>query len=142
MSILTGDDLVLGTFVPYQWLNLTKNHWRAPAPPADAVPGMIFSDADDDKLYHCVAGSGGVLDEILQATKSADVAPVFDGVVLDIKSADVSDPPTQGELDAVFGSGPGEGFTGLVQDSSSGGSLWLCTMSGGLWRVIEYTTAP
>jgi len=141
MSILTGDDLVLGTFVPYQWLTLVKNHWRASAAPADIVPGMIFSDADDDKLYHCAAGSGGILEEVLQETKSADKSPMFDGVVLDVKSADVSSPPTQAELDAVFGSALADGFTGLVRDASSLGSLWLCSMSGGSWWVIEYAPA-
>lgn len=140
MSILTGDDLVLGTFVPYQWLNDIKNHWRASAAPADIVPGMLFSDSDDDKLYHRVAGSGGDLEEVLQETKSADKSPLFNGVVLDVKTADVSDPPTEAELFAAFGSDIADGFTGLVQDSSSLGNLWLATYNGGWW-VIEYTPA-
>lgn len=140
MSILTGDDLVLGTFVPYQWLNLVKDNWRGPAPPADIVPGMAFSDSDDDKIYHCVAGSGGALEEILQETKSADKSPQFNGVILDVKSADVSDPPTAAQLNAAFGAAPGEGFTGLVQDASSLGSLWLASYSGGWW-VIDFGPA-
>ncbi|OGD09397.1 MAG: hypothetical protein A2Y86_05280 [Candidatus Aminicenantes bacterium RBG_13_62_12] len=140
MSILTGEDLVLGTVVPYQWLNDIKNQWRASGAPADIVPGMLFSDADDDKLYHCVAGSGGVMEEILQETKSADKSPMFNGVVLDVKSADVSDPPTSAELFGAFGSDIADGFTGLVQDASSLGSLWLASYSDGWW-VVELTPA-
>ena len=139
MSILTGEDLVLGTFVPYQWLNYIKNNWRGAAL-TDVVPGMIQSDEADDKLYHYIAGSGGASEEVLQETKSADVSPMFNGVILDVKSADVSDPPTSAELDAAFGATPGAGFTGLVQDSSSLGSLWLASYSGGWW-VVEFIPA-
>src|SRR4030066_344658 len=38
MSILTGEDLVLGTFVPFQWLNYVKNNWRG-ATLDHVVPG-------------------------------------------------------------------------------------------------------
>jgi hypothetical protein len=139
MSILTGEDLVLGTFVPFQWLNHVKNNWRG-ATLDDVVPGMIQSNEADDKLYHYIAGSGGASEEVLQETKSADVSPMFNGVILDVKSADVSDPPTSAELDAAFGATPGEGFTGLVQDASSLGSLWLASYSGGWW-VVEFIPA-
>src|SRR3972149_10200567 len=116
MSILTGDDLVLGTFVPYQWLNDIKNHWRASAAPADIVPGMLFSDSDDDKLYHRVAGSGGDLEEVLQETKSADKSPLFNGVVLDVKTAHVSDPPPAAELFGALRSVHAGGVTGGTEE--------------------------
>src|SRR4030066_54227 len=89
MSILTGEALVLGTFVPYQWLNYIKNNWRG-ATLDDVVPGMIQSNEADDKLYHYIAGSGGASEEVLQETKSADVSPMFNGVILDGKWAGAS----------------------------------------------------
>ena len=139
MSILTGEDLVLGTFVPFQWLNYVKNNWRG-ATLDDVVPGMIQSNEADDKLYHYIAGSGGAPGEVLQETKSPAVPPIFTAVTLDVKSADVPAPPTSAELDAAFGAPPGGGFMGLVQDASSLGSLWLASYSGGWW-VVEFIPA-
>lgn len=52
MTVATGDDLILGTVVPFQWLNDIKNNWRAAAAPTTPAAGMLFSDSDDEKLYH------------------------------------------------------------------------------------------
>jgi hypothetical protein len=97
---------------------------------------MIFSDEDDDKLWH-VLGSGE--DEILQETQSADARPVFDNLYLDVDASDVSSPPLDAELDAIF-TGVTDGFIGFVQDTTSGGSLWLVAYNGGWWYA-ELTLA-
>ena len=72
-TILTGDDGILDDLFSYQVYNKIKNHWRAAAVPADIQPGMIWSDSDDDKLYH----HGAADEEILQLTRSFDVNPQF-----------------------------------------------------------------
>ena len=52
MSLLTGDDAILDDVFSYQIANKFKNHWRGATPPADPQAGMIFSDSDDNKVYH------------------------------------------------------------------------------------------
>lgn len=131
MALSNGDDAVLGDRWAYQQYNRLKDHWRGATLPTNAQPGMIFSDSDDDKLWH-VLGSGE--DEILQETQSADARPRFDNLYLDVDASDVSDPPTDAQLDALF-PGATEGFIGLVQDTTSGGSLWFVVYNSGWWYV-------
>lgn len=51
MGILDGDDLVDGGLVPYQWLNLIKDHWRSATAPTTPIAGMIWSKTTDDSLW-------------------------------------------------------------------------------------------
>lgn len=78
MTILTGSDGILDDLFSYQVYNKIKNHWRAAVAPADIQAGMIWSDSDDDKLYH----HGAADEEILQLTRSADVSPYFANLYL------------------------------------------------------------
>lgn len=73
MTIIQGTDGVLDDLFSYQVYNKLKNHWRLGVAPADIQPGMIWSDLDDDKLYH----HGAADEEILQLTRSSDVSPYF-----------------------------------------------------------------
>lgn len=77
-------------------VNHIKNNWRQSDPQTaltQAQPGMIASDADDDKLYHKLGAGGPVSgacqpsgtpawDEVLQEHMSCDVTPTFDSVDL------------------------------------------------------------
>jgi len=77
-------------------VNHMKNNWRQSDPQSaltDAQPGMVASDADDDKLYHKLGAGGPVSgacqpsgtpawDEVLQARMSCDVEPEFASVEL------------------------------------------------------------
>lgn len=139
MALIDGDDFVLGDIGSYQEWNRVKNNWRAAAGPANPQPGMLFSDSDDNKLYQYGDDSTG-WDEVLQAARSFDATPIFDNLILDIDASDVTDPPTAAELNAIFGATPGDGFIGLVQDTSSLGSLYLAIYSGAWW-VIEFIAA-
>jgi len=78
MTILTGEDADHLVEFPHTIYNKIKNHWRGAVAPANIQPGMIWSDSDDDKLYH----HGVADDEILQLTKSADVSPAFTTIKL------------------------------------------------------------
>lgn len=138
MALSDGDNAILGSRFAYQLYNRLKNHWRTSAAPANAQPGMIFSDDDDDKLYHIIGGSAGS-DEVLQEAGSADATPHFDNLVLDVDDSDVDAPPTDAQLDALFPAHP-DGFIGFVKDTTSGGSAWLVMYHGGWW-YIEMTLA-
>lgn len=133
MPFIDGADAILGDCFGYPEANALKNNWRGLVSPANAQPGMLFSDEDDDKLYHAIGGSGG-WEEVLQESLSADKTPIFDNLILDVDASDVSDPPTDGELDAIFPTHP-DGFIGFVQDTTSAGSLWLVVYNGGWWYV-------
>jgi len=139
MALSDGDDYVLGSFGTFQQWNRMKNHWRDSAAPTNPQPGMLFSDEDDDKLFHYGEDSAG-WDEVLQESRSQDAVPIFDNLILDVDAADVTDPPTSAELSAIFGSDPGDGFIGLIQDTSSAGSLYLAVFNNGWW-VLEFTAA-
>jgi len=43
---------VLDDLFSYQVYNKIKDHWRAATAPADIQAGMIYSDSDDNKVYH------------------------------------------------------------------------------------------
>jgi len=71
MSISTGDDAILDDVFSYQIYNKIKNAWRGATPPANPQAGMIFSDSDDNTLWHW---TGAVWVEI--ATAVGTDAPV------------------------------------------------------------------
>jgi hypothetical protein len=74
MGLETGIDYIDGSIGGFQQQNRLKNHWRGSAAPSSIQPGMIFSDSDNDKLYHRGAAAE---EEILQLTRSQDVSPTF-----------------------------------------------------------------
>jgi hypothetical protein len=85
MGLENGTDYVDGSIGSFQQQNREKNHWRGSAAPSDIQPGMIFSDSDDDRLYH--AGTASALEEILQTTRSRAVTPQF--TYLNVKGIDI-----------------------------------------------------
>jgi len=143
MALIDGDDFVSGDPFSFQEANRMKNHWRQSDPKTNVSnpsPGMLESDADDDKLYHVVEASGlNGFDEVLQKSLSADVTPAFDNLILDVDESDVSDPPTDAELDALFPAKT-DGFVGFVKDTSSAGPLYIVAYYGG-WYYVELTLA-
>jgi len=86
-------------------------------------------------------GASGGLDEVLQETMSADATPVFDALILDVKAAALSDPPTAAELAAVFGSNPGDGYNGYVQGTDSAAKMYHVVYSAGSFYYEEMTAA-
>lgn len=84
MSLKKGADGVRGQFYPFQHFNRIKDHFRQVDPVVnltDAVPGMIASDAFDNKLWH-FTGDSDIADEVLQAIGSIDTIPLFLGIDL------------------------------------------------------------
>ena len=60
-----------------------------------------------------------------------------------VATDDVSDPPTDGELDSAFGTPAtvGDGFLGLVDDDGAGTKVWLCVALNSKWWYEELTAA-
>lgn len=56
---------------------------------------------------------------------------------------DVSDPPTDAELDTAFGQPAtlGEGFVGIVDDNNAQTKVWLAVTGGSTWWYEELTKA-
>ena len=81
MSISTGDDAVLDDVFSYQIYNKIKNAWRGASAPADIQAGMIFSDSDDDRIYHY---TGAALEEIIH-TGATETVINEDGADLDFR---------------------------------------------------------
>jgi len=57
-------------------------------------------------------------------------------------TANVSDPPTDAQLDSAFGTAAqvGNGFIGLVHDNNQG-KLWVAFTVNGVWGYEELTQA-
>ena len=143
MALIDGDDLISGSFLSYQESNRLKNHWRQSDPlgnMANLQPGMVVSDADDEKLHHIRGDSAGS-DEILQATASADVTPTFDKIILTVELDALSDPPTEAELAGVFGADPGDGFSGYVQSTDSAARMYHVVFYGSVFYYEEMAAA-
>jgi hypothetical protein len=146
MTLATGEDAVVDKFFTFQQYNRIKNHWRQSNPLAvlvDAEEGMIASDADDDKLWHKTGDSVG-WDEVLQEVNSFDAQPIFYALTLDVTESEVSDPPTDAELDALFGqpSAVGRGWFKFLSDTTSGSDkFYLITSDGTGWRFRALSLA-
>jgi hypothetical protein len=56
---------------------------------------------------------------------------------------DVTDPPTDAELDTAFGTpaAVGAGFTGVLDDAGAGADVWLCASDGTNWWYVAMTKA-
>jgi len=146
MGYKEGADLGLNFKYPFQHFNRYKNNWRQSGVVAaltDAQPGMIGSDSDDDKLYHFTGLSPGS-DEILQENFSYDSTPRFSALRLDVIQSNVSDPPTEAELTALFGNpwSVGEGWFKFLWDGNSITDKFYMVISDGInWRYRAMTSA-
>lgn len=62
---------------------------------------------------------------------------------LPVAKDDVSNPPTDAELDTAFGSAADlyNGFIGLVDDNGAGTTVWLCTVVNDSWFYEQLTLA-
>jgi hypothetical protein len=56
-TLADGIDFVVDDVLSFQEMNRIKDHWRSGSPPANPVAGMIYSDSDDDSLYHRTAAA-------------------------------------------------------------------------------------
>lgn len=139
MPLLDGEDAVNGDCFGYREANAIKNHFRGSSFPT-WEPGLLFSDEDDEKLWHAT-GTSSTWDEVLQETGSADARPIFDNLFLDVDTGSVSDPPTESELIAIFGTTPGDGFIGFVLGTDSPVKMYQVFFNSGIFYYVELTAA-
>lgn len=74
MAYSDGDDFVSGAIFSYQQANRMKNNFAGASEPSNLSQGQLFSDTDDEKLYHMGSTS---TEEVLQLTRSNDKDPQF-----------------------------------------------------------------
>lgn len=62
---------------------------------------------------------------------------------LKLDESNVSNPPTDAELDAIFGipSSVGKGFTSFINDAGSGSNFYMVVSDGASWWVFTGTKA-
>ena len=67
-----------------------------------------------------------------------------DEPVLRVVTDDVSNPPTDVELDAAFGTAAavGTGFIGVVDDNGAGTNVYLIVSDGSDWWYVALTAVP
>jgi len=65
------------------------------------------------------------------------------GIRVRVVDDNVSNPPTDAELDTAFGSPAtmGEGFVGIVDDNDAATNVWLIGIAGGAWWYEALTKA-
>lgn len=125
--------------------NQLKNNWRSSDPLAGfsaLQPGMIVSDSDDEHLWHIIDTSPG-FDMVLQEVSNQDAEPIFAKLKLEITVSDVSNPPTDAQLDSVFTSPSAFGNEkfAFLKDTNSAGNIFLVMAYEGVWYVAELAEA-
>jgi len=76
MGLSDGDAFVSGDIFSYQQGNRIKDAWRGATAPTNPQPGSLFSDSDDDKLYHYQAAA---YKEIFQAEEQINIVNAVAG---------------------------------------------------------------
>lgn len=68
-------------------------------------------------------------------------ASISSGLVC--SNANVSNPPTDAELDAEFGAASGlyNGFSAIIDDSGSGTTVWFVVVKNSAWWYEQLTKA-
>ena len=100
----------------------------------DGTEDYIDCDNQDDSWF-----------SLIKRMLVTDGTDVFLSVVLrhSIHTDDVSNPPTDAELDTIFGTPAtvGEGFEAIINDNGAGNNLYRVLSDGTAWWWSEYTKA-
>jgi hypothetical protein len=106
---------------------------------------FYFSDATGAGLFKWI-DSGSTL----QAWVDSDGAALFNGsvtassgIITQYAETDIADPPTNANLDAVFGTPAalGGGFIGIIDDNDADTDVWICWTSDAEWYYLQGTKA-
>lgn len=102
-DLLTGADAVVDEVFSYQKANKFKNHYRGATAPADIQPGMLFSDSDDDRLYHRKAAANNEVLQIAAAPAIGDIvlANAASGIVTGLPDVALGRPIVSGGVGAA-----------------------------------------
>lgn len=74
---------------------------------------------------------------------TSDATPTFDDIKQTVHTNDVSNPPTDAELDAIFGTPGtvGAGFTAYIDDNGAGTNFYQIVSDGTNWWIFTGTVA-
>jgi len=97
--------------------------------------GGYFSGTGSDTNYGVYSAAG--------LNYFAERAQFVGGLRTKYSEANVSDPPTDAELDSAFGTPAtvGSGFVGVLDDNSDDTDVWLCYTSDTSWFYLQGTKA-
>ena len=102
----------------------------------------IGSTGNDPVLATLVEGSNV---SITNGAGSITIAANIDKFRVQLDATDVSDPPTDDELDSIFGDPTtvGAGFIGIIDDNDAGGDVYFCYTTGTAdeWFYVKGTKA-
>ncbi len=85
--------------------------------------------------------------QVINSELVRNLRPYFKGLndspIGRVSTANVSNPPTDAELDAAFDAPANlpDGWMGLVNDNNAGTAVWLVTAVGGAWWYELLTKA-
>ena len=112
----------------------------------DASPAT--NDIGAAHVWYSLPGGGDTtVNEVMRIGADGILDVSTNSLKIKKSTANVSDPPTDAELDSAFGSPStlGSGFIGLVDDNDAGadGDVWLCATTGtdGEWFYLSMTKA-
>ncbi len=93
---------------------------------------VYINASGDTEALHVDAGTV-VVDETIKATA---------GVITVNSENDVTDPPSQAEMDTAFGAGAAgnDGMIGIINDTGAGANTWLCVNTDGAWYYAAKLT--
>jgi len=100
-------------------------------PARSALIGRVFVSG--------LAGTDGIGGSQIEALQDM----IAYGDYLRVSAANVSNPPTDAELDSAFGTpaAVGEGFTALVNDGGGDTNIYLVASTGTAWAYVSLTVA-
>jgi hypothetical protein len=118
---------------------------------AETVTGLWTFDRDPGAPFAVAASSAKVdnLDaDLLDGQQASDFAAddhnhATNGVRTKLSTADVSNPPTDAELDSAFGTPAtvGSGFMAQADDGGTDTTMWLVGSNGTSWWYVQMTKA-
>lgn len=113
------------------WQQLSGEKWSA---------GMDTSDSLAFKMSNADGFASAVW---LRCDATTNIPQFITGMRTIVAIDDVTDPPTDAELDTAFGAPAtvGAGFVGILDDNNGGVDVWLVYTDGASWFYLQGTTA-
>lgn len=116
-----------------------------------ASPALRFSNDSNTGLYRVgndeigISTGGTLRFAVDTSTIDCDlkVDATAEGIMTKVDTSDVSNPPTDAELDSAFGTPAtvGSGFMAFVDDNNADTNFWLVGSNGTSWWYVAMTKA-
>jgi hypothetical protein len=99
--------------------------------------------ANGFSIFHNVTfeGNADFAGEIEHASPTGAPAEFLDGIQTEFRDNNVTNPPTDSELNTAFGTTHREGFIGILDDDGGDNNVYLVVSSAGNYYYLELTKA-